>query len=188
MTDLRRTILVVPPDQQAAMNAAVAEATSNPANDRTFTVPVYEDPSAVDEDGNNSSDLIGYVASWDFEGTGFDAAATLAILEAAPAAEEIPKWVPGVAVSVDDAVWHNSTVYEVVQAHTTQAEWAPDTTPALWNVRRVTSGETPDPWVQPAGAHDAYGIGDRVTHNGQTWESTHDNNVWEPDVFGWVNV
>lgn len=43
-------------------------------------------------------------------------------------------------------------------------------------------------WVQPTGAQDAYQIGDRVTHNGSTWESTAANNVWEPGVFGWVQV
>jgi hypothetical protein len=30
--------------------------------------------------------------------------------------------------------------------------------------------------------------GDRVTHNDQTWESTVDNNVWEPGVYGWQVV
>lgn len=44
------------------------------------------------------------------------------------------------------------------------------------------------PWVQPTGGHDAYQIGDRVTHNGKTWESTHANNVWDPSIFGWVVV
>lgn len=43
-------------------------------------------------------------------------------------------------------------------------------------------------WVQPTGGHDAYQLGDRVTHAGQTWESTFANNVWEPGVFGWVVV
>lgn len=35
--------------------------------------------------------------------------------------------------------------------------------------------------------HDAYQIGDRVTHQGQTWESTAANNVWSPPTF-WVVV
>ena len=26
--------------------------------------------------------------------------------------------------------------------------------------------------------------GDKVTHNGATWISTVDNNVWEPGVYG----
>lgn len=42
------------------------------------------------------------------------------------------------------------------------------------------------PWAQPAGAHNAYQTGDRVTHNGQTWTSDVDDNVWEPGVFGWA--
>jgi hypothetical protein len=45
------------------------------------------------------------------------------------------------------------------------------------------------PWVQPTGAHDAYPMGAKVTHNGQTWENTGSAaNVWEPGVFGWVII
>jgi len=44
-------------------------------------------------------------------------------------------------------------------------------------------------WVQPVGSHDAYKVGDIVTHNGSTWQCVaadeHGNNVWEPGVFGW---
>ena len=43
-------------------------------------------------------------------------------------------------------------------------------------------------WVQPTGAHDAYALGDKVTWNGKTWESTVDANVWEPGVSGWREV
>ena len=42
-------------------------------------------------------------------------------------------------------------------------------------------------WVQPTGAHDAYTIGARVSHNGKKWlNEVYDSNVWEPGVFGWV--
>ena len=40
-------------------------------------------------------------------------------------------------------------------------------------------------WVQPTGAHDAYMMDAVVTHNGKTWISTVDSNVWEPGVHGW---
>ena len=43
-------------------------------------------------------------------------------------------------------------------------------------------------WVQPTGAQDTYSLGDLVTHVGQVWESTVDNNSWEPGVYGWVEV
>lgn len=41
-------------------------------------------------------------------------------------------------------------------------------------------------WVQPAGAHDAYQVGAKVTHAGNRWISTAANNVWAPGVFGWT--
>ena len=44
------------------------------------------------------------------------------------------------------------------------------------------------PWAQPAGAHDAYQTGDKVTHNDATWQSEIDANVWEPGVYGWVTI
>lgn len=46
-------------------------------------------------------------------------------------------------------------------------------------------GDTPAEWVQPTGAHDAYQPGDRVTHNGEVWICTVDNNVYAPGVYGW---
>lgn len=49
-----------------------------------------------------------------------------------------------------------------------------------------TGGEVAE-WVQPDSTN-PYMIGDRVLHNGNTWESTVDNNVWEPGVYGWEQV
>ena len=66
--------------------------------------------------------------------------------------------------------------------------WSPLSAPQLWTVQE------PEPpaisaWVQPTGGHDAYPLGARVTHNGQTWENTGSAaNVWAPGVFGWVVV
>ncbi len=78
-------------------------------------------------------------------------------------------------------------LYRVVQAHTTQEGWEPPITPALF--ARVALPDEILPWVQPTGAHDSYQLGDRVTHNGQTWESTHNGaNSWEPGVYGWKEI
>ena len=41
--------------------------------------------------------------------------------------------------------------------------------------------------VQPDSTN-PYAKGDKVTHNGKTWQSTTDNNVWEPGVYGWEEV
>jgi hypothetical protein len=53
-----------------------------------------------------------------------------------------------------------------------------------WSVQ-IPGGGTAE-WVQPTGAHDAYGFGAEVTHNGKYWQSTVANNTWEPGVFGWT--
>ena len=95
-----------------------------------------------------------------------------------------PPWESGVAVAVDEIYSYNSALYRVVQAHTTQADCTPDVTPALFAVI-APPGIIPE-WVQPTGGHDAYQTGDRVTHNGHTWVSTVDANVWEPGVYGWT--
>ena len=97
--------------------------------------------------------------------------------------ELFPVWAIGTAYAVDDRVQHGGTLYKCVQAHTSQADWTPDATPALWVI--VTVEEWPE-WVQPAGSHDAYAKGSKVTHNGQKWISDVDSNVWEPGVYGWT--
>lgn len=99
-----------------------------------------------------------------------------------------PDWVSGETVAVGAVRQFDGNLWRVVQAHTTQADWTPPTVPALWTAERQTEGPTVDPWVQPTGSSDAYQVGDRVTFEGQTWESTAANNVWSPGVFGWVVV
>ena len=91
-----------------------------------------------------------------------------------------PLWDDATPYAVNDLAVHDGVLYRCVQSHTAQPDWAPDLVPALWTPARQTTGATPDPWVQPTGAHDAYRLGDRVTHNGQTWQSLHDANVWAP--------
>lgn len=54
-----------------------------------------------------------------------------------------------------------------------------------WLEQAGPGNEWPD-WNQPTGAHDAYPIDAKVTHNLQHWTSTVDANVWEPGVYGWV--
>jgi hypothetical protein len=60
-------------------------------------------------------------------------------------------------------------------------QW-PDQQPDLW--RKITKTGEIENWVQPSGAHDAYPIGAKVTHNGATWESMVANNSWEPGAPG----
>lgn len=99
--------------------------------------------------------------------------------------ELFPMWAIGRSYSVGDRVQHGGTLYKCVQAHTSQADWTPDATPALWVV--VSIDEYPE-WVQPTGAHDAYNAGDKVSYNGNRYVCTIDANTYAPGVYGWESV
>lgn len=110
------------------------------------------------------------------------AASTMTDATALTAVELFPVWEAGKAYAVGDRVQYNDTLYKCIQAHTSQSDWTPDATPALW--KTVSVDEYPE-WVQPTGAHDAYNIGDKVTYNGQHYVCTSNANVYAPDVYGW---
>lgn len=78
-------------------------------------------------------------------------------------------------------------LYRCVQNHHSQADWTPDKAVSLWATASDPAIEFPE-WSQPIGAHDAYMKGDKVSHNEKHWESDVDNNVWEPEVYGWHEV
>lgn len=62
------------------------------------------------------------------------------------AIELYPVWSSGISVSVNDRYQYNDKLYKCVQAHTTQADWTPNVTPALWSVIDVThAGTIEDP-------------------------------------------
>jgi hypothetical protein len=92
-------------------------------------------------------------------------------------------WVANINVAAGDRCEYDGKVYECIQSHTTQADWTPDATPALW--KRVYTEEWPQ-WVQPLGAHDAYDQGAKVQHKNAKWTSDIPANVYEPGVYGWT--
>lgn len=85
----------------------------------------------------------------------------------------------GHVYAVNDYVQYGGLLYRCVQAHTSQAGWAPDTAASLWSRASDPTEEWPE-WVQPTGGHDAYAKGAKVSHNGKHWVSDVDGNVWEP--------
>lgn len=80
-------------------------------------------------------------------------------------------------------------LYQVLQEHTSAAEWTPDTAVSLYKAIGVTESGYAE-WVQPLGATDAYNTGDIVSYNGTLYKSLIDNNVWSPDAYpaGWEEV
>ena len=79
----------------------------------------------------------------------------------------------------------DARLYQVLQDHTSQSQWTPDTATSLYKRVGISADGTPK-WVQPVGATDAYNKGDVVEHNGAKWVSDIDANVWEPGVYGWT--
>jgi hypothetical protein len=67
--------------------------------------------------------------------------------EVALKAKELYKeWTVGKAVAVGERYRYGDRLYKVVQAHTTQADWTPDITPAMWAVIDEThAGTLEDP-------------------------------------------
>lgn len=98
----------------------------------------------------------------------------------------LPAWTVGENVKKGMLRSYEGTRYRCLQDHTCTAEWTPAEAPSLWTKvlpGQEGSGTEVGEWEQP-GSTNGYAKGDRVTHNGKTWESLIDNNVWEPGVIG----
>ena len=103
----------------------------------------------------------------------------------------------GVSYQSGKVLDYNGTLYEVIQSHTSQADWLPDNTPSLYKLftrgSTTVDGEVVDivsDFKQPTGAHDAYKLRDKVNFNGKVYESTIDNNAYSPETYpqGWKEV
>ena len=101
--------------------------------------------------------------------------------------DAFPAWAAGIAYAVGVRVRYGGVLYKCVQAHTSQEDWTPDATPALWTRIGEPGDEWPE-WVQPTGAQDAYAMGAKVSHDGAHWTSDVDANVWTPGEYGWTGV
>ena len=98
-----------------------------------------------------------------------------------------PPWNSTATYQTGDRVQYGELLYKCLQSHTAQADWTPDAAVSLW-VRIDDPAEEWPEWRQPQGAHDAYVLGAKVSHNGKHWTSDVAANVWEPGVYGWTEV
>lgn len=119
------------------------------------------------------------------------AAVSLPDEDALEAVELFPFWKYPLAYAADDRIRSGEKLYRCVQAHTSQSDWTPDATPALWT-EVVKPGEIPV-WKQPTGAQDAYNKGDMVWYPAKdttVYESLIDANVYSPEAYpaGWMEV
>lgn len=101
--------------------------------------------------------------------------------------ELFPMWHPDTQYEAGDRIQHGGILYKVLISHRSQTDWLPSNTPSLYAVVLIPDPEVIPEWVQPDSTN-PYMMGDKVTHNGKTWVSTVDNNVWEPGIYGWDEV
>ena len=102
------------------------------------------------------------------------------------------KWESGKLYDINDIVSFGTNgvgdpqLYKVVQAHTSQDDWKPDTASTLFSPIGLDDSGHPV-WSQPTGAHDAYNIGDIVNYNRVLYKSLIDGNTYSPEVYpaGW---
>lgn len=111
--------------------------------------------------------------------------------EKVAAPQLFPLWEPNTYYKTGRTFVHEDVVYSVIQEHTSQADWPPDKTPALF--RRLSKVEEVDEvpeFVRPTGAHDAYSMGDRVKFKDKTYESLLNGNVYSPEEYpaGWKEI
>lgn len=116
------------------------------------------------------------------------AAASLTDTDALGGIELYPAYAVGVEYTIGDRFRYGGKLYKVNQSHTSQADWFPDVTPALYT--EVAAEGTIPVWKQPTGTQDAYNTGDKVHYPGTdspVYESLIDNNVWSPEAYpaGW---
>ena len=99
-----------------------------------------------------------------------------------------PKWSgDSVQYTAGQRLQDDGLLYTVLQAHTSQPDWKPADAPSLFAKVLIPDPTVIPEWEQPESTN-PYAKGDKVTHNGKTWVSDIDGNVWEPGVYGWTEV
>lgn len=94
-----------------------------------------------------------------------------------------PVWIEDGTYKKGERYTYNGVLYKCLLDHDGQAAWTPEDAPSLWAKVLIPDPEVIPEWEQPESTN-GYKIGNKVTHNGKTWESLVDNNVWEPGVIG----
>ena len=101
-----------------------------------------------------------------------------------------PEWsADSVTYNKGDRIIYLDKFYKVLQNHTSQADWTPDTASSLYVEIANPTEEWPE-FKQPTGAHDAYAKDAKVTFEGKHYKSLIDANVYSPTAYpqGWKLV
>lgn len=116
--------------------------------------------------------------------------ATLTDEQALAVKELYPLWAVDTAYTVDYVVRHNDKLYRCLQGHTSQDNWTPDATPALWvevvapnEYREIKDGMLPT---------EAFALGEIGWYQSEDnlYKSLIDANNYTPETYpaGWEKV
>lgn len=105
-----------------------------------------------------------------------------------------PDWetIPdGETLKLGQRVNYNGVLYNIIQEHQKQSIYNPVDANYLYSKVLIPDPSVIPEWEQPDYTN-PYMKGDKVKHNGKTWESLIDNNSWEPGAAGtetlWIEV
>lgn len=105
--------------------------------------------------------------------------------DALEAVQLFPLWAKDGEYAEGVRVRYNGILYRCITPHSAQETWNPAAAPSLWAKVLIPDSDVIPEWEQPDSTN-PYMKGDKVKHNGNTWVSDVDNNVWEPGVYGWT--
>lgn len=102
------------------------------------------------------------------------AAVSLDDEDALEAVELFPVWKADTAYAADERIRYGDKLYRCVQSHTSQSDWTPDSTPALWTeVAKPGEGDTPGNPI-PYSGNMALISGKYYAQDGVTYRCTRD--------------
>ncbi|MBP9131496.1 MAG: hypothetical protein KBF50_14605 [Steroidobacteraceae bacterium] len=165
MSNVFKTFLL--PAALGAKAVAITNALGYPEKGM-FTAKVAE-TDATDVDGNPTTPVIAYIAS------GIVDSASPLLADAATLWAAVQAGTPGTVTLADC-----QAVVEALDLTSAEPFGRRDV------IREeIKLGATAVAWVQPVGAHDAYGLNAVVSYGGKSWRSLIAANVWAPGVSGW---
>ena len=195
---------IIPVANMAAANATLEGTAQNPTGfgPNNFSVPSYAGPNPSFASLHSWNDAVfenavKAIPGVQWEQSEGDPAVRTTALMASFGAQWSADAPPLVGQVTPGLYTHDGKLWWVVQAYNADVYDDPYIIPALVVQARVPGEVTV--WVQPLNQYDAYylhnpftGLPDQVTHNGKQWYVSQGDgaglNIWEPGVFGWLQV
>ena len=98
----------------------------------------------------------------------------------------VPEWKPANYQTVGAPVKFDGQVYKVLQAHdsTSNPDWTPAATPALWSICHTTNAAKAKPWIEPLGTSGMYYKDEcYIDDSGVIWRQVYDgSNVYNAEA------